>query len=61
MLYNSMIKLDLVDEVYLTLVNEICDADVVVDLFELSKKLKHREFIKELDYTSKVHVYKFYK
>ena len=61
MLYNSMIKLDLVDEVYLTLVNEIRDADVVVDLFELSKKLKHREFIKELNYTSKVHIYKFYK
>ena len=61
MLYNTMLKLDLVDEVYLTLVAGYNEADAFVDLFELGKKLKHREFVKELNYKLDAHIYKFYK
>ena len=61
MLYNTMLKLDLVDEVYLTLVAGYNEADAFVDLFELGKKLKHREFIKELNYKLDTHIYKFYR
>lgn len=61
MLYNTMLKLDLVDEVYLTLVAGYNEADAFVDLFELGKKLKHREFVKELNYKLDAHIYKFYR
>lgn len=61
MVYNQMIELDLVDEVYLTLVSGNHDADTFVDLFEMGKKLKNREFIKELECPlAKVNIYRFY-
>lgn len=67
MVYNTLIELDLVDELYLTLVYDIhYSADRFVDLSKISKRLKHREFIKELEYSDRrgpvsVHVYKYYK
>lgn len=61
MLYNTMLKLDLVDEVYLTLISGYNEADAFVDLFELGKKLKYREFVKELNYKLDAHIYKFYR
>lgn len=67
MVYNQFITLDLVDEVYLTYVyDKHYSANKFVYLIEMSKKLKHREFIKEIEFSDRrgpisVHVYKYYK
>lgn len=67
MVYNQFISLDLVDEVYLTYVyDKHYSANKFVNLIEMSKKLKQREFIKEIEFSDRrgpisVHVYKYYK
>lgn len=67
MLYNTLIELDLVDVVYLTLVYDISySADTFVKISEINKKLPLRKLIKELEYIDDrghipVHIYRYNK
>lgn len=52
MLYNTMLELDLVDEVYLTLVSFKYDADVFVNLQNIFTKFKNSDIIKRIECNS---------
>ena len=66
-LYNDMIKNDLIDEAYVTMVIDECySADKYIKLFELGKNLPKRELIKIFKFTKyysemEAHVFKYTK
>ena len=51
MVYNEMIKNDLIDEAYITIVNDICySADRHIDIFEVGRNLNHIEVLKKISF-----------
>ena len=65
--YNAMIDNDLIDEAYITIVDDIYySSDTFINLFNISKYLKHRELIKVIKFEryskeKEAHVFKYTK
>lgn len=62
MVYNDALKLDIVDEAFVTWVDAFTEAEVYLDVPELNMKLVHRDYIQKFEFGNvKVQLFRYYK